>query len=101
MRGDHAERLRRNALRRDRLMKLLIEWPKDKPLARMADLGRMIGASPAALAYIVCGDLDTLATQRRLQTASGTWSVNRGHRIVRLPSGRVLKTEPCALVLPP
>jgi hypothetical protein len=100
MRADNYRIQADNTLRRERLMKLLTEWPADKPLAPMADLGRMIGASISALAYVACGDLDSLARQERIQTVSGTRSTHRGHRIVRLPDGRELRTAGCLLVLP-
>ena len=100
MRQDYAEKLRRNTLRRERLIEILLTWPEHQPLCSMRDLGVRVGIPPLEAAHLVCNDLGVLADAGRIRTVSGTRSANRGHRAIQLPGGRVLATAGCPFGVP-
>lgn len=78
------------------LLEYLHALPIDAELPAMRDIGKALGCD----AYEISGAFVGLAARGRLTTRHGTRSHHRGHRIVRLRDGRVLKTRGCPLEMP-
>lgn len=84
----------------NRLLAWLVELPVGAPLPPMVEIGRTLHFVGSAPAYQVCNAFDRLVAWGRIVSVHGTRNAARGHRIVRLPSGRTHATVGCPLVLP-
>lgn len=87
-------------LRAEKLMLFLLAQPEDRPLPSMKEIAVALGFPRSAGSWAVCGAFDYLRYHKRIVTVSGKRAQYRGHRIVRLPDGRVLKTAGCQVELP-
>jgi hypothetical protein len=85
-------------LRAERLHEYLLALPGDD-LPAMRVIGEALNFPPAQGAYMVCEAFERLAVDGRVQERHGSRAQNRGHRIIRLRNGRVLKTAGCPLTL--
>lgn len=89
------------AIRVEKLHSYLLAVPLGGELPSAKAIADQLHFPIAAGAYHVCEAFDVLAVQRRIVQRHGTRSEARGHRIVRLANGRVLRTRNCPLELPP
>jgi hypothetical protein len=88
-----------SALRASRLHQYLMSLPDGGVLPPMKDIAEVLSFNPSNGAYLVCCAFDMLESAGHLRQAHGTVSKDRGHRIVRMSNGRVLKTYGCPLVI--
>ena len=81
----------------DRLLAYLSGLPRGAPLPRMPAIGVKLRLSAARVQQL----LDMLRRQGRIvDEVHGSATQHRGHRAIRLATGRELQTADCPLALP-